>query len=461
MTGIVEKLVSTLGRDVVTEGPQVPARNRQDWAGLPPVQPLALLRPTGTQQVAQALRLCHETGTPVVPQGGLSGLAGAAHPIADGVVLSLDRMNRIEQVDAEAATMTVQAGTVLQAAQQAAVDAGMLLGIDLGARGTCTIGGVLGTNAGGNRVVRYGMARDHVLGLEVVLADGTVLSAMNGLIKNNTGLDLKQLFIGSEGLLGVITRAVLRLQPLPASTATAFCGCPDTASAIAFLARARRSLGPALSAFEAMWPSFFDFMSDGIGAARPLDRPHGVYVIIEASGFDDTVRDRLETCLPDALAEGSVADAVLANSLRDERALWQVREAVSDYGRLLGPLIAFDVGVPLRHMAETVGRLEAGIAERWPGAIALCYGHLGDNNLHLVVHVPQAGNKQPKGPVEAFVYDVIRDLGGTGSAEHGIGMAKRPYLSITRSEAEIATMRAVKAALDPRAILNPGRGFAA
>ncbi|AML51947.1 FAD-binding oxidoreductase [Falsihalocynthiibacter arcticus] len=458
MSDIANRLRTELGVDVVPL--DVPERNHHDWSGLPPVSPLALVRACSTEQVAIALRLCHETETPVVPQGGLTGISGGAHPVAGAVVLSLERMNRVLAFDAQMATLTVEAGCVLQTAQEAAQDGGLMLAVDLGARGSCTIGGVIATNAGGNQVLRYGMAREHVLGLEVVLADGTVLNSMNNMIKNNAGLDLKQLFIGTEGLMGIITKAVMRLQPRPSHSATAFCGCTDTAAAVAFLKRARADLGPALISFEVMWPSFYDLMRAGINAKHPLSEPHGVYVVIEAGGFDDNLRGQFENCLGVALEEGALNDAVIAASVREERELWAVREAVAEYGHILGPLTAFDVGLPLESIAEAVSRLEAEIAERWPGARALSYGHMGDSNLHLVVNVPQAGTDQPASALKTLVYGIVRDLGGTISAEHGIGAVKRDYLGYSRTEAEIDTMRRLKFTLDPRGILNPGKGFA-
>ena len=460
MSDIVTRLTEALGPDVVTPGAETPERSMHDWSGLAPARPLALVRPRDTSEVSTALRLCNETGTPVVPQGGLSGISGGAHPVADAVSISLERINSIEHIDPEMATITLGAGTVLQTAQEAAAEQGLLLGVDLGARGSCTIGGVISTNAGGNQVIRYGMTRDHVLGVEAVLADGTIVSSMNTMIKNNAGLDLKQMFIGTEGLLGIVTRAVMRLQPRPAYTGTAFCGCPDTGSVIALLKRARSALGPQLTSFEVMWPSFFDFMSSGIDQKSPLAAAHGVYVIVEASGFAEApLRTALESCLEAAFEAGEVEDAVLAASAREERQLWAVRESVAEYGRLLGPIAAFDVGVPLAVMEQAVTTLEAELAARWPDVIALFYGHLGDSNLHLVVNVPSAGAGQPTAEIKSLVYGRIRDLGGSVSAEHGIGVIKRDYLEYSRTPEEIATMRAVKLALDPKNILNPGKGF--
>ncbi|QDL90332.1 FAD-binding oxidoreductase [Paroceanicella profunda] len=461
MSDVLSQLLEALGPDVVSTGDAIPARYRHDWSGLAPVLPLALLRPRNTEEVSKALAICNATGTPVTPQGGLTGISGGAHPDAAAVSLSLDRMNRIEGVDPEMATLTVEAGVILQAAQAAAAEAGLMLGYDLGARGSCTVGGTIATNAGGNQVIRYGMAREHILGLEVVLADGTVVNAMNRMIKNNAGLDTKQLFIGSEGLLGVVTRAVLRLQPRPPFTATAFCGCPDLPAGLRLLTAARKALGPALTSFEVMWPSFYHFMSDGTHQRRILAEEHGIYVIVEASAFTETAaREMLETCLGAAMEEGDVADAVLAASGKDERALWAVRESVAEYPNLMGPINAFDIGIPLERMAEAVAALESGLKAKFPDAITLSYGHIGDSNLHLVVNVPSAGRQQPDKEIKGFVYGMTRDLAGTISAEHGLGLIKRAYLGYSRSPEEIALMHQVKAALDPNNILNPTKAFA-
>ncbi|MFC3167796.1 FAD-binding oxidoreductase [Paracoccus fontiphilus] len=362
-----QDLLDRFGVDIVTPGADVPAKYRRDWAGLDPVQPLALARPRDTAQVAAVLAACHAAGVPVIPQGGLTGISGGAHPLADGIVLSLERLDRIEEIDEDAGTLTAGAGVILEAAQAAARERGLMLGIDIGARGSCQLGGVLATNAGGNTVIRHGMARDHVLGLEVVLADGTVIDGMNKMLKNNAGLDLKQLFIGSEGLLGIITRCVLRLQPQPPAKATAFLGCADTAAVIALLRAARGSLGPMLSSFEVMWPSFFHVMSRATGLGSPLSGEHGAYVILEATGFDpDATRTAMEALLERAVEDGTVADGVLARSVKEERALWAVRESPAEYETHLGPVIPFDIGIPIARMGEAVERIEAAITARSP-----------------------------------------------------------------------------------------------
>lgn len=456
---ILPRLLSALGPEVVTPGADVPARYHQDWSGEAPVAPLALIRPRDSQEVAEALRLCHASGTPVVAQGGRTGISGAAMPTPGGVVLSLERMNRVGPIDVEQATLTVEAGCILETAQAAADAAGMLLGIDLGARGSCTIGGVIATNAGGNQVLRYGMTRDNVLGLEAVLADGTILPMMNRLVKNNAGLDLKQLFIGAEGCLGVVTRAVFRLHPRPGHGATAFVGCPDFRAMSELLRAMRAGLGPLLTAFEVMWPGFYDVMRAGIGAPHPLAGAHGLYVIVAAHGFDPGVGDRLQDCLAGAMEAGMIGDAVIARNAREERALWAVRESPGEYGRVLGPITPFDIGLPLNRMEEAVAAMEAALRARWPGVRALFYGHMGDSNLHLVVNVPDLA-AQPAGEIKHLVYGLTRDLGGTVSAEHGIGSIKRDVIGYSRTPEELAAMRAIKAVLDPRGIMNPGRSFA-
>ena len=459
MQDIAARLQQELGPDVVAAGHDIPTRVLQDWSGLSPVQPLAWVRPRTTEEVATTLRLCSQAGVTVVPQGGLTGLAGGAQPIAGGVLLSLERMSGIEELDPVMATMTVLAGTPLATIQEAAQAANLLFPVDLGARGSCTIGGNISTNAGGNTVIRYGMAREHVLGLEVVLPDGTIVRSLNKLLKNNAGYDLKQLFIGSEGTLGVITRAVLRLQARPTSISTAFCGCPDFDGALTVLQAVRARLGPALSSFEVMWPSFYDFMTGALPSLRrPFAEPHGMYLLIEASGFDaGRERDILQDCLAGLLEQGAVTDAVVAASDRDARDLWAVRDSPSEYSKILGPLTAFDVGLPASVTGAVVDRLQQALAARWPDIIALFYGHIGDSNLHLVTNVPSDGADQPSGAITDLVYDAIGRAGGTISAEHGIGLLKRPYLQLSRSPAELALMRRLKMALDPEQILNAGK----
>ena len=457
----LDALLAALGPGAVLSGADTPARNHNDCSGLAATAPLAVLRPGDTAGVATALRLCHAHGLAVVPQGGLTGLCGAARAGGDQVALSLERLVGIEEIDPAAATMTVRAGTPLETVQQAAADAGFFCPLDLGARGSCAIGGNLATNAGGNRVIRYGMAREMVLGLEVVLADGTVVTSLNKMIKNNAGFDLKHLFIGSEGTLGVITRVVLRLFPKPASTNVALCAVGGYDDVLALLASARQHLGPTLSAFEVMWPEFWQFANTHAAKARnPFaddPTPHGAYVLVEALGTDaEQDGPRFEAWLGGLLESGVVPNAALAQSIADAKAFWALRDASGEFHPLWPGHLAYDIGLPVAQMEAYVQRCRAALAQALPGIDSFYYGHIGDGNLHIIAHLPGAP-KQPKDEVNAIVYGLVREFGGTVSAEHGIGTLKRDWLGHARSPEEIALMRTIKQALDPRGLLNPGK----
>ena len=462
MVQLIEMLKAAVGEDeaALLVGADIPVKHWADWTRLPPVQPLVLARPRTPRQVSELLRICNATSTPVVPQGGLTGLVGGAHPVEGCVAISLERMVGVEEIDVTAATMTVLAGTPLEVAQAAAEGAGLTLPLDIGARGSCTIGGNLATNAGGNRVISYGPARDHVLGLEAVLPDGTVLQSMNRLVKNNTGYDLKHLFIGSEGTLGIITRAVLRLRSRPTTMVTALCACPTPEDLVAALAALRQRLGPSLSAFEAMWPDFWNVVTSRMGRRSPFGQSHGAYALVEMSGFDaGRDEDRLQNALSEALESGVLADAVIAQTGQQSAEFWGIRESVGELRSTFGPITSFDVGIPAQHADAFIVTVSAALRDRWPDVIHLCYGHLGDNNIHVVVHIPSSHERQPKNAIDDLIYAVVARYGGCVSAEHGIGLTKRAYLHLSRSPQEIATMRAIKAAIDPNGIMNPGKVF--
>ena len=452
MTAVLDELRAALPPGaVVTE---IPPRNAADWSGMPPAAALALLLPTSTEQVAAALRICHAHNQPVVPQGGLTGLSGGAHPLPGCVLLSLERMSGVEEVDADAATLTALAGTPLQAVHDAAEAAGFACGIDLGARGSCAVGGNVATNAGGNNVLRYGMARQNVRGLEAVLPDGQVVSALNKYMKNNAGLDWTQLFIGSEGTLGIVTRVVLALHPAVRDRSTALCAVADFPTALRVLRRLEAALPGQLLAFEAMWGDYWRFATGPGGASAPFALSTPLALLIETSRDGE---DRLEPALAALWEDGLLVDAVLARSEAERRTFWAVREAPpGQYPRLLPGLLPMDVSVPLADMDQAVAELRAVLAEHWPGATALFYGHVADSNLHLVVG-PAPDGRSPKGVLENVLYAVVARFGGSVSAEHGIGMLKRPYLALSRSPAELALMAIIKRALDPRGILNPGK----
>lgn len=438
-------------------GADVPERNRHDWSGLAPVTPLALIRPATTQDVSRAMEICHEHRVAVVPQGGLTGLCGGARPVEGAVALSLERMTAIEEIDPAGGTMTVQAGVPLERIQEAAAAQDLYMPLDLGARGSCAIGGNIATNAGGNRVIRYGMMRDLVLGIEVVLADGTVVTSLNRMIKNNAGYDLKQLFIGSEGTLGIVTRAVLRLSPMPAFSTVAICALDSYDAVLDLLKQARRGLGPMLSAFEVMWADYWDLVATTPGLRMPMGPGHAFHVLLEVQGTDDTHdRARFDAFLEARAESGLLADAVIARSQADVADFWAVRDAVSEFGQTFGPHVAFDIGLPLARMDEFATACRAALAGSLADAHALFYGHVGDGNLHIVAR-DRSAPQQPKQAIADTVYRLVGAFGGTISAEHGIGLSKKPWLGQTRSPAELEAMARIKAALDPLALLNPGK----
>lgn len=450
---MLEELRAALGPAGCLTGADIPEAARSDASRSGQALPLALLRPASVSEVSAALTICHRHGVPVVPQGGMTGLAGGANPGPASVALSLARLSGVEEIDAEGMAMVVRAGTVLETAQNAAEEAGFLLPIDMGARGSCQIGGNIATNAGGLRVLRDGMTRDNLLGIEVVLADGTVLTRLTKEVKNNTGYDLRHLFAGSEGTLGVITRAVIRLRPLPTPRRTALIALPDFAAVLRLLHLARAQL-PGLSAFEAMWRDYFAFSQNLLPYTLFTDPPPFT-VILEAP--DDPAFD---TLLEQALEEGVILDALIAQSLNDARRFWTLREGEAIDAALPG-LINLDISLATRRLDEFACRCRADLLARFPGAHVSFFGHIADSNLHVAVCLAGGGDAAEIHEVDAIVYGLVREFGGSISAEHGVGMLKRDWLGHSRSAAELSAMQAIKAALDPKGILNPGKVFAA
>lgn len=455
----LKDLKAELGTQAVLIGADVPARNRNDWSAQLPSRPLAVVRPVDADGVSRAIAVCRAAGLPFVPQGGMTGLCGGATPEPGWVAISLERMSGVEEIDETSATMTVKAGTPLELIQNAADAAGFLFPLDLGSRGSCVIGGNLSTNAGGNRVIRYGMTRELVLGLEVVLADGTIITNLNKLLKNNAGYDLKHLFIGSEGTLGIITRVVLRLFPKPRSTMAALCALADYEAVVALLGAAREGLGPNLSAFEVMWPDYWQVVTGRLGVRAPVGPGHGFYVLVETHG-SDAASDaaRFEGWLEGMMERGLLVDAAVAQSHAQTQAFWAVRDACAEFGQALGPHVSYDIGLVVGRMDAFAARCKAALAAGIPGCESVYYGHIGDGNLHLVAWVPGLSiENQPKEAMDAVIYGLVRELGGSISAEHGIGTMKKKWLGHARSEPEIALMRTLKAALDPANLLNPGK----
>jgi FAD/FMN-containing dehydrogenase len=458
MADVVAALRSALGDDTVLTGADVHNRASGIWRR-EGIRAKALVRPRDTAGVSKALALCHAHGQSVIAHGGLTGLVGSALTSPDDVVISLERLNKIEEINTVDRTMTVQAGVILQTVQEQADAAGLMFPLDLGGRGTATIGGNISTNAGGNRVIRYGMARDMVLGLEAVLADGTVVSSMNRMIKNNAGYDLKQLFIGSEGSLGIVTRAVLRLREKPRSTETLFVAVDEFAKLGKFLKSMDASLGGTLSAFEVMWNNFYKLVTTEPAKNQPpLPQTYPYYVLVEAMGGDpEKDHERIESALGQAYEEGLIADAVIAQSEAQRQQIWAMRDDVGQTTRL-GPTFVFDVSMRISKMEGYVDEVNKRLAAHYNDVHNFTFGHMGDGNLHFVISVGQ-NDHEAREKVERSVYEPLEAIEGSVSAEHGVGLEKKPYLSICRSPVEVALMRALKETLDPKHILNPGKIF--
>ncbi|HEY5789459.1 MAG TPA: FAD-binding oxidoreductase [Gammaproteobacteria bacterium] len=457
---LIDELRTRFGAAAVLTGSDVSARPA-GWRG-PPSEAAAIVRPANTAEVAEVLRLCHAAGLPVVTHGGRTGVVGGAVSGPGEIALSLERLTAIEEVDVANRTLTVQAGVPLQLVQERADAEGLLFPQDLGARGSATIGGMVATNAGGNRVIRFGMMRDMVLGLEAVLADGTVVSSLHKVIKNNSGYDLRQLFVGSEGTLGVVTRVVLRLRPKPRSQNTALLAVPDFAAVTRLLSELEAGLGGQLSVFEVMWNAYYALSAPTAwqGRAAPLAAGSSAfYALVEALGGDaDGDAERFAQVLAAAHAKGLVGEAVIARSEQERQNLWAVRDNVECLHEL-DPVFLFDVSLPIGDMHGYVDELEQQLGARWPDHQLVVFGHLGDCNLHVVVAVGD-GSETARGLVEEVIYGGIERRGGSISAEHGIGIEKRDHLHHSRSPAELALMRALKSTLDPRGILNPGKVLA-
>lgn len=455
---LIAAISAIVGKGGVQSGDDITAR-QVSWVGHVGAAARALVRPSSTQQLSEVMRLCHAARQPVVPLGGNTGLVDGALATGSEIFLSLEHMNAIESIDVAGCTMTVQAGVSLQAVQERAAEAGLMFSLDLGGRGSATIGGNISTNAGGNQVIRFGMMREQVLGLEAVLADGTVVSSMNRMLKNNAGYDLKQLFIGTEGTLGLVTRAVLRLRPAFRSQCTAFVAADSFANVSTLLRDLESRLGGTLNAFEVMWADFFDTI---LGAsnrhATPVEKGHAFYALIEARGGDqDNDASCFEKVLGDALEQGIIADAAIAASHAQREAMWAIRDDIDNLMKALAPMIVFDVSLPISDMPAYVDRVRDGLTQRFADA-AKCatFGHVGDGNVHFCISVGSDRHEAQRQVME-IVYRELEPIGGSISAEHGIGLEKRPFLHYTRNAAELALMKTLKNALDPLGLLNPGK----
>jgi FAD/FMN-containing dehydrogenase len=435
---------------------------RKRWRG----RALAVVRPGSTAEVAAVLRLAHQHRVAVVPQGGNTGLVGGGVPDASGtqLLLSLQRLHRIREIDEANLTLTAEAGCVLQAVQQAAAERGLLLPLSLAAEGSCTIGGNLATNAGGTQVLRYGNARALCLGLEVVTASGDVMHGLSGLRKDNTGYDLRDLFIGSEGTLGVITAATLALQPRPAATMTALAACASLDACVALLGAARRRLGPGLTGFEVMNALSLELVARHLPQLKaPLAAsPWSVLLELSDNDGETPARERFEALLGDALEQGVIGDAAIAANMAQSRAMWHLREAIPLAQAEEGLNIKHDIALPVSKIPAFCAAIDAALMRAIPGVRLVNFGHLGDGNLHYNVQGPVGEEAAAflaahEADANHIVYDAVAAHGGSISAEHGVGVLKREELPRYKDATALALMRAVKSALDPQNLLNPGR----
>lgn len=419
----------------------------------------AIVRPKDTNELSQILSICNKFDQEVIPHGGLTGLAEGAITRKGQIAISSERMTLIEEVDEVGRTISVQAGVPLEKVQEEAEKYNLMLPVDLGARGSCTIGGNISTNAGGNMVIKYGMMRDSVLGLEAVLADGQIVSSMNQMLKNNSGYDLKQLFIGTEGTLGFITRAVLRLREKPSSINTALVGLNSFEHVIKFLKHMDKGLGGNLSAYEVMWKNFYEVVTASkSNHTPPLPLSNSYYVIVETMGADQEKDSVLfEKLLETALESNIIQDAVVPHSESERAKLWSIRDDVEQHYQS-GPVKMFDVSMPVSYMERYVEEVNKNFAANWKEYKCVVFGHVGDGNLHIIGGVGSDDKKATK-LMETCIYDPLKSIKGAISAEHGIGLEKKDYLEISRSEIEINLMRTLKKALDPNSILNPGKVF--
>ncbi|MGE6661272.1 FAD-binding oxidoreductase [Pseudomonas sp. NPDC077408] len=437
-----------------------------DWRNAYRGEAALVVRPASTEEVAAVVRLCNQYDIALVPQGGNTGLCGGSIPDASGtqVVLSLTRMTNIREVDTENETITVEAGVILQTVQVAAAEVGRLFPLSLGAEGSCTVGGNLATNAGGTAVLRYGNMRDLTLGLEVVLPDGQIWNGLRGLRKDNTGYDLKHLFIGSEGTLGIITAAVLKLYPAVRSVTTAWVALPSAHAAVQLIGIIRGLCGDRLTGFELMSRQSVDFvLRHAGGCSDPFSETHPWYVLIELSDTqpDAPLNELLELGIGEALERGLVTDAVLASSEAQVAALWAMREGISEAQNHEGPSLKHDISVPVSCIPAFIQTTDRRLLDQFPGVRIVAYGHVGDGNLHYNVSKPVGSDdtafQAQQDAIMHVIYEATTGFQGSISAEHGLGQAKRAAAKHYKDPLELALMRAIKTALDPKGLMNPGK----
>jgi FAD/FMN-containing dehydrogenase len=456
----LEELAGIVGEKACVTDARVLEPHVTEWRNVLHGRALAMVLPATTAQVSDVVKLCLRDGVAIVPQGGNTGLCGGAIPDESGqqLILSLARMDRIRSIDPEDFSMVAEAGCVLATLQQEARAVDRYFPLSLSAEGSCQIGGNLATNAGGINVIRYGTARQQVLGLEVVLADGSIIDGLRSLHKDTAGYDLKQLFIGSEGTLGVITAATLRLYPEPGDTTTLLITLPDAGSAVKLLAHMRESFGDRIESFELICRYALELVERHVGGtALPCDLSGDWFVLVELAIGEDA--QALGRFLEQAYDAGQLSDAVVAKNLAEAEALWRARHAISEAQKYEGPSIKHDISVPVSRMREFLERCADRLQQQVPSARPVIFGHVGDGNLHYNLTVPEelASDGDRVRAITIAIYDLVAELGGSFSGEHGVGVTKRAYLERYRGSTELELMRTLKRAMDPQGILNPGK----
>ncbi len=456
---IIDRLKSALGPKGWSLDAHEIEPHVKDWRGRYQGHSPILLKPGSTAEMAAAVKICAEAGIAITPQGGNTSLCGASTPQGE-VLISLKRMNQVREIDAANDSMTVEAGCILETLQNTAAEANRLFPLSLGSQGSAMIGGLISTNAGGVHVLRYGMTRDLVLGLEAVLPNGEIWSGLTGLRKDNTGYDLKQLLIGAEGTLGIITAATLKLFPRPARMELAFCGLKSADDAVEFLGLAKQTSGGAVTAFEIMPRNALDLVLEHVpGTRNPLEDRHDWYVVCEMSfGREDGARDTLEAALGEAFEQGLIADAAIAENDSQQHDFWRLRETIAEAERAHGKALKHDISIPVSKMPAFMNQATATVERDYPEAEVIAFGHVGDGNVHfnIMARDAGAGDEFLAGikPASDIVYDLVDTFGGSISAEHGIGILKREELA-RRKPVDVTVMRAIKQALDPDGIMNP------
>lgn len=456
---VIERLTEALGEHKIISREQAAERIANVYGKPRRLDVKALLLPESTNDVALILHICNEYKQAVVPQGGLSNVVNSANASPEEIAISLERMNAIKEVNKVNQFVEVEAGVILEHLHEKVKETGFIFPLDLGAKGSCMIGGNIATNAGGLQALRYGVMRNLVLGVEVVLPDGTIINNLNPVLKNNTGYDLKQLFIGSEGTLGIVTRAILKLSPAPAFFSTVFIALENFETSSQLLNRAKIFFGDKLTSFEIIWPPFYHLLTnERSGNKKVIPDHYPLYVLTEITGADRSLHTQMETFLETALHDHMILDAVFAQQQDDRKQFWQIREKIDHILVEHNPVFTFDISLPISEMEQYVATVDKELKQHFPVLYNYVFGHMGDGNLHLMINCGE-GNTDAKDLVEEIVYAPLAGIHSSVSAEHGIGIARKKWLSFSKSPEEIAVMKSIKKVLDPNNIMNPGKIF--